>query len=146
MLDCCVAVIVTLLLSSLPMSKTMSKLNICNRKAIDTFVRFAKRYLKLKTLFKPTSQDSRGSVLTTELTSDFLQALDVVVDSKILKDSTDGAWHCTDCAYSSQYRTNTRGHVETHHVASQGFNCPICSKFCVSKNALRIHRKRYNHN
>ena len=66
------------------------------------------------------------------------------VNSKVLKDELDGLWRCSDCSYSTQYQTNLRGHIETHHVTSAGYLCPTCSKYCLTKNALRIHKRRYH--
>jgi len=68
-----------------------------------------------------------------------------LVESKVIKESAEGGsvWRCADCTYTSQYLTNLRGHIETHHVTSQGHFCPICSKFCPTKNALRMHTRRH---
>ena len=52
-------------------------------------------------------------------------------------------WRCVDCGYKSDRRNNLLKHIDSIHL-SEGYNCPICTKFCPSKNALQKHVKR-NH-
>jgi len=68
-----------------------------------------------------------------------------MIDAKIFKDSVTGRWACADCDFSSQHQTNLRNHIEVHHVATQGYFCPVCSKICKTKNALSIHKSRNKH-
>ena len=104
------------------------------------------KFFKTKIPSKHTSPDLKDVVpLSTRLTFEF-EDFEAQVDSRVLKDDSDGSWRCSDCSYSTQYLTNLRGHIETHHVTSAGFLCPTCSKFCLTKNALRIHKRRYKHN
>ena len=51
---------------------------------------------------------------------------------------------CTDCDFKSQISTNVRNHIESKHVTSLGYTCPLCSKFCSSKNAWHLHKSRYH--
>ena len=51
---------------------------------------------------------------------------------------------CTDCDFKSQISTNVRNHIESRHVTSLGYTCPLCSKFCSSKNAWHLHKSRYH--
>ena len=71
--------------------------------------------------------------------------LAAMIDAKIFKDSVTGRWACADCDFSSQHQTNLRNHIEVHHVATQGYFCPVCSKICKTKNALSIHKSRNKH-
>ena len=83
---------------------------------------------------------------TIELTFEF-EDFEAAVNSKVVKDLDGiiGTWGCSDCPYSNLYLGNLKRHIETHHVRSAGYNCPTCLKFCATKNALRLHMKRYNH-
>ena len=51
---------------------------------------------------------------------------------------------CTDCDFKSQISTNVINHIESKHVTSLGYTCPLCSKFCSSKNAWHLHKSRYH--
>ena len=51
---------------------------------------------------------------------------------------------CTDCDFKSQISTNVINHIESKHVTSMGYTCPLCSKFCSSKNAWHLHKSRYH--
>ena len=62
--------------------------------------------------------------------------------SKMLK--SDGQWSCTVCSYSSVLKHNVLKHVEAKHVATSGYNCVLCQKFCSSLNALKLHESRYH--
>ena len=58
--------------------------------------------------------------------------------------NTEGMNCCTDCDFKSQISTNVMNHIESKHVTSLGYTCPICSKFCSSKNAWHLHKSRYH--
>jgi len=66
------------------------------------------------------------------------------IQSKMGK-NIEGQWQCTDCEYASQHSTNVRNHIEVNHMASVGYFCQHCDKFCKTKNALNLHRSRYKH-
>jgi len=68
-------------------------------------------------------------------------------DIESLMDRTEeGMWRCLACLYTSRHSTNLRNHIEANHVASStGYTCPVCAKFCQTKNALNIHKLRYKH-
>lgn len=72
-------------------------------------------------------------------------AYEVLIDSKAMRESTTGNWTCTDCTYVSKYQTNIRSHIEANHAPTPGYCCSVCNKFCKTKNALLIHRRRYKH-
>lgn len=141
----CAVVNVTSTLSSSQMSKIISKQNICNKSVKDTLVPAVENCLKPRTLSKHTSRGLRATVQakTARLTINCNSL--ALVESKVIKESAEGGsvWRCADCTYTSQYLTNLRGHIETHHVPSQGHYCQICSKFCPTKNALRMHTRRH---
>jgi len=56
-----------------------------------------------------------------------------------------GMYRCLGCGFETKYPTNLRNHIEANHVTGSGYHCPICSKFCLTKNALNIHKLRYKH-
>lgn len=58
--------------------------------------------------------------------------------------NSEGMNCCTDCDFKSQISTNVRNHIESRHVTSLGYTCPLCSKFCSSKNAWHLHKSRYH--
>ena len=51
---------------------------------------------------------------------------------------------CTDCEHTSRDKHAMSLHVESKHVQSSGYTCPICSKFCLSRNAWHLHKSRYH--
>jgi len=69
---------------------------------------------------------------------------DSAIRDKMWK-NPDGLWQCSDCEYTTQQPTNMRNHIEVHHMATQGYFCQHCDKFCRTKNALSLHRSRYKH-
>lgn len=68
--------------------------------------------------------------------------LEAEIAAKMCK--ADDLWQCRDCMWTTKYKTRLWEHVEAKHVLSQGYNCPICSKFCPSKNAWHHHKSRYH--
>ena len=74
----------------------------------------------------------------------YLIYLPDAIQSKMGK-NIEGQWQCTDCEYASQHSTNVRNHIEVNHMASVGYFCQHCDKFCKTKNALNLHRSRYKH-
>ena len=60
------------------------------------------------------------------------------------KDSA-GTVRCCDCDYGSQFTTNVRNHIETHHLGGliQDYRCEFCQKFFKSKNSFQTHKSRY---
>ena len=53
-------------------------------------------------------------------------------------------WRCIECGHSSKRKDNLAIHIESKHIATDGFNCEYCGKFCPSKNALQSHVSRYH--
>ena len=51
---------------------------------------------------------------------------------------------CTDCSHTSRDKHAMSLHIESKHVKSSGYTCPICSKFCPSRNAWHLHKSRYH--
>jgi len=50
-------------------------------------------------------------------------------------------WQCAQCHYSSKLRYTVKEHVETH-ISGFSHQCPMCSKTCKTRNALRVHTIR----
>ena len=61
------------------------------------------------------------------------------------KDVQSGKFQCDNCDYATSHRPNMRNHVESKHTISSGYTCPVCSKFCTTKNAFSLHKSRYKH-
>ena len=53
-------------------------------------------------------------------------------------------WQCLDCLWTTKYKTTLWEHIEAKHVTSAGYTCPICHKFCPSRNAWHLHKSRYH--
>jgi len=70
------------------------------------------------------------------------KGLEFTIKSKMMK--LEGTWQCSDCQYSTKKSSNLYEHIEAKHVQSDGHTCPICLKFCATKNALRNHNVRYH--
>ena len=69
-----------------------------------------------------------------------------ILDEYMRKGTGQGSgWECTVCGYSSMYSTNVRNHVESNHLLTAGYHCPVCDKFCKTRNALSNHRHRLRH-
>lgn len=69
--------------------------------------------------------------------------LDTLVKSLMTKNAG-GLWQCTQCNYSSKKSSHVQNHVEAKHVQTEGHYCPICSKFCATRNGLMIHKSRFH--
>jgi len=68
---------------------------------------------------------------------------DDLVWSKIVS-LPDGSHQCQDCPHLNRNKRAMFEHVESKHVQSDGYNCPVCEKNCRSLNALRSHTVRYH--
>ena len=77
-----------------------------------------------------------------DFSSDEAQAIDQAVVSQMQK--CGAAWQCLACGWETPKRARLWEHVEANHVETNGYSCPICEKFCPSKNALKVHKSR-NH-
>ena len=76
------------------------------------------------------------------IVSFFCVDLEAEISAKMCKASD--LWQCMDCMWTTKYKTRLWEHIEAKHVTSQGYSCPICSKFCPSKNAWHHHKSRYH--
>jgi len=56
----------------------------------------------------------------------------------------DGSYQCQECTHLNRNKRAMFEHVESKHVQSEGYNCPVCAKNCRSLNALRSHTVRYH--
>jgi len=68
---------------------------------------------------------------------------DDLVWSKIAS-HPDGSYQCLDCTHLNRNKRAMFEHVESKHVQSDGYTCPVCGKNCRSLNALRSHTVRYH--
>jgi len=80
----------------------------------------------------------------TDANKDQAEALNSQIVCQMQK--SDGLWMCLTCGWKTKIRARLWEHVESNHVHSSGYTCPICSKFCSSKNAFKIHKTRYHKN
>eukprot|EP00092_Neocalanus_flemingeri_P021549 GFUD01023371.1.p1 GENE.GFUD01023371.1~~GFUD01023371.1.p1 ORF type:complete len:338 (+),score=68.33 GFUD01023371.1:50-1015(+) len=53
-------------------------------------------------------------------------------------------WKCLVCGYQTKWKQSLSRHLDTLHNDSFGYNCPYCSKFCRTKDALGKHVKRHH--
>jgi len=56
----------------------------------------------------------------------------------------DGSYQCQECPHLNRNKRAMFEHVESKHVQSDGYHCPVCEKSCRSLNALRSHTVRYH--
>ena len=55
----------------------------------------------------------------------------------------DGSWTCVLCAFQTPYYATMTNHIEAKHLrAVEGYTCPLCHKYCPTKNALKCHKSR----
>jgi len=71
-------------------------------------------------------------------------AVDHAVVSQMQK--VGSIWQCLACGWETSKRARLWEHVEANHVETTGYNCPVCEKFCPSKNALKVHKSRNHKN
>ena len=72
-----------------------------------------------------------------------LPALDDAIDEQMAKQA-DGNWRCLLCGNTSNKKSNTRAHVESIHLKTDGWKCEVCNKHCPSRNAYNVHFSRYH--
>ena len=58
--------------------------------------------------------------------------------SSMMMNHGGGKWSCTECGYTSK-STNVRYHIESKHIESAGYICPICNYFSKTRNAHNQH-------
>jgi len=78
----------------------------------------------------------------TDASKDQADALNSEIVSQMQK--SEGQWVCLTCGWQTKIRARLWEHVESNHAQSSGYTCPVCSKFCPSKNAFKIHKTRYH--
>jgi len=69
--------------------------------------------------------------------------LNVNIKERMVRNS-DGTYQCTLCDYSTKYNTTCQNHIEAKHLATSGFYCQYCNKFCPTRNSLKAHVTRYH--
>jgi len=73
----------------------------------------------------------------------FNNELNDMVKSMMFKNE-ENQWQCSECGYNSKKISHVQTHVEAKHINTEGFSCPICAKFCNTRNSLMIHKSRYH--
>ena len=76
-----------------------------------------------------------------ELRVIFSAGLDDLIAQYMAKDDM-GMWLCHQCDFSSRQRHHVKAHVESKHIDSGGFMCPVCAIVCPTRNALTMHNHR----
>ncbi len=66
--------------------------------------------------------------------------LDALIDSMMFKAGPGHPTVCKVCGKSGKYRSNLRRHIESMHIDSPGFECPICGKVLKTRLSLWQHR------
>lgn len=85
------------------------------------------------------------NVSTAIYSSDEISALarEWCVNERVIKTADEMGftkWHCSDCSYSSKYKTNVTQHVAVKHLQlDDTAKCHYCGMECPTKNALRSH-------
>lgn len=82
--------------------------------------------------------------LSEDVMSFIPSALDNEINGHMQK--IGGLWQCVTCGWETKLRARLWEHVEANHVQTNGYSCPICEKFCPSKNALKVHKSRNHRN
>jgi len=54
----------------------------------------------------------------------------------------DGSYKCMSCSFTTKHRTSVMNHIEVTHIGTTGYNCPVCGKFCRTRNAFYLHKSR----
>jgi len=75
---------------------------------------------------------------------DEAEAINQAVLSQMQKNG--GVWQCLACLWETNHKTRMYEHVEAKHVQTNGYSCPLCDKFCPSKNSLKFHKSKYHRN
>jgi len=88
--------------------------------------------------------DGSGTMggMGTDANKDQAEALNSEIVTQMQKSG--GLWECLSCGWQTKIRARLWEHVESNHVQSSGYTCPVCMKFCPSKNAFKIHKTRYH--
>jgi len=75
----------------------------------------------------------------------FSSELDDLIVANLQKDET-GQWFCLQCNFASRKVSHVKTHIESKHVQTGGFICPICSKVSATRESLRKHIARLHWN
>lgn len=51
---------------------------------------------------------------------------------------------CIKCDYTTRFSSTIQTHIESKHVDTGGFNCPICSRLCKTRQAMKMHIRRHH--
>ena len=73
-----------------------------------------------------------------------LDSINEAVQAHMLK--IEGGWQCVTCGWEAKNKMRMFEHVEARHVETDGYSCPICSKFCPTIKSLKNHKFTYHRN
>ena len=99
--------------------------------------------------------DIRHLVSANDMLSLITYVMDTILDESMMAineavlsqmEKCGGDWRCTTCGFQTKLRARVWEHVEAKHVETSGYLCPLCQKFCSSKNALKLHKSKYHRN
>ena len=71
----------------------------------------------------------------------FILELNNLLRSMVLKLESD-LFGCAQCEYSTKFHTTILNHIESKHVITGGFTCPVCPNVCKTRKALKMHKYR----
>ena len=140
-----------------PMLKITLRLIILVVSSLTTAVNIVKRCSNLKILCKLTSLGIKTEDVSVTFQIPLFNAIKqtFVLFLKEMREMReaikemlyrldDGRWGCTQCQFCSNRASSVEVHVESKHLITSGFVCPVCNKHCPTKNALNIHKFRYH--
>ena len=64
--------------------------------------------------------------------------LKALIRSKLFRNE-DGSYGCSDCDYVTRYLSTCENHIESRHVATNGYQCDQCETICPTRHALITH-------
>lgn len=81
---------------------------------------------------------------TEKIIDIFTDILNKTIQDRMVHLSS-GLYGCSECDYTTKYRTTCLNHIESKHLPTNGFICNFCEKFCPTRNALKSHvSKKHN--
>jgi len=86
--------------------------------------------------------DSSAEMLTSQaVKGSYAEFLEECVRTKLIKDDESKSYTCNLCEKVCGDLSIGRFHLESRHFPNyEGYNCPVCDKFCKTKNALACHK------
>ena len=97
------------------------------------------KFARLETLFQCTSIEDTNNLY--EIWTDLFLVLKDVIRSNMVKINSE-YWGCGLCDFRTKYYATAVNHIEAKHVASDGFQCDLCSTISPTRQALKMHKSR----